>query len=193
MKEDGAKGRQAVEEALIEAAGDLLAQVGPRATTVRDIAARAGVNHGQVHHYFGGKRGLLKETMRRMARAHHEAIIEISGAHPVPPPLATPADERYWRAVVRATIEGDIDLAGTEVEEGVSVSRQVLEYFTARRGLTEAPLDLKVALAEGTATQLGWMALEPFLFLVAGVEADEEDAVRDAIRDRAYTKRSARP
>ena len=42
---DAARGREAVEAALLEAAGDLLAEVGPRAATVRDIAARAGVKH----------------------------------------------------------------------------------------------------------------------------------------------------
>ena len=31
----------------------------------RHLAERAGVNHGQVHHYFGGKRGLLEAAMRQ--------------------------------------------------------------------------------------------------------------------------------
>ncbi|MCP3989396.1 MAG: TetR/AcrR family transcriptional regulator [Actinomycetia bacterium] len=189
MTDEPTRGRLAVEAALIEAACDLLAELGPRATSVRDIATQAGVNHGQVHHYFGGKRGLLKEAMRQMAHRHYEAIRELSGDKVIPPPMATPDDQRYWRAVVRATIEGDMELARTEVDEGVSVSRSVLDFLTERRGFDEPPIDLKVALAEGTALQLGWMAMEPFLFLVADVKPDEEDEVRERIRYIA----SARP
>ena len=189
MKGEVTRGREAVEEALIEAASDLLAEVGPRATSVRDIAARAGVNHGQVHHYFGGKQGLLKEAMRRMAVAHFEAIAEMAGDQVIPPPMATPADQRYWRAMIRTIIEGDLELARTEIDEGVSVSRRVLDYLTDRRGLDEAPIELKVALAEGTAMQLGWMALEPFLFMVADVKPEEEEEVRAQIRHLASAKR----
>jgi AcrR family transcriptional regulator len=189
VSDEPTKGREAVEAALIEATCDLLAEVGPRATSVRDIAARAGVNHGQVHHYFGGKQGLLKEAMRQMAHRHFEAIKELSGGRAIPPPMASPDDQRYWRAVVRATIEGNVELARTEVDEGVSVSRSVLEFLTKKKDLDEPSLDLKVALAEGTAMQLGWMALEPFLFLVADVKPEEEDEVREQIRRIADAKR----
>jgi len=188
--EEPAKGRVAVEAALIEAASDLLSEVGPRATSVRDIATRAGVNHGQVHHYFGGKQGLLKEAMRQMAHQHYEAVRALSDGRPIPPPLTAPEDQRYWRAVVRATIEGDLELARTEIDEGVSVSRSALDFLTERRGLDEPTIGLKAALAEGTALQLGWMALEPFLFLVANVSDDEQEEVRARIRQNAETKRA---
>ena len=192
VSDQPAKGREAVEAALIDAACDLLAEVGPRATSSRDIATRAGVNHGQVHHYFGGKRGLLEEAMRQMAHRHYQAIKEMSGERVLPPPLASPDDQRYWRAIVRATIEGDVDLARIEVDEGVSVCRSVLDFLTERRNLDEPSIDLKVALAEGTAMQLGWMALEPFLFLVADVKPEEEEEIRDRIREVAYARRIPR-
>ncbi|MGF1595632.1 MAG: helix-turn-helix domain-containing protein [Acidimicrobiales bacterium] len=187
-----AKGREAVEAALIEAASDLLADLGPRATTVRDIAARAGVNHAQVHHYFGSKRALLRAAMSHMATKHHQAVLALAGGRPVPPPLAVPVDDqRYWRAAVRATIEGDIELAGVEVTDGVSVSRTVLENLTRHFGLEEPNIDLKVQLAQGTATQLGWLALEPFLFLVAGVTDEEQEEVRQRVRHSIASGRFA--
>lgn len=185
-RQDGqAKGREAVEAALIEAASDLLAEFGPTATTVRDIASRAGVNHAQVHHYFGSKRALLEAAMREMAHRHYNAIRELSEGRTIPPPLAIPADDRYWRAALRATIEGDIELAGIEVREGVSVSRSVLETLTRLRGLEEPSLELKVELAKAAAMQLGWLALEPFLFLVADIHPDQQDAARALVRDAA--------
>ena len=48
-----------------------------------------------------------------------------------------------------------------------SVSRSSLEFLTKRQDLTEPTLDVKMAVAEGTATQLGWLAFETFVFLVA--------------------------
>ena len=125
-----ARGREAVEAALIDATCDLLAEFGPRATSVRDIAKRAGVNHAQVHHYFGGKRGLLMAAMRTLARDHHDGRGALQPTDPLPPPMAAPGDQRYWIAVVRATIEGDLELAGLEVADGVSVARGALEHLT---------------------------------------------------------------
>lgn len=188
---EAARGREAVEAALIEAAADLLAELGPRSTSVRDIAARAGVNHGQVHHYFGGKRGLLKETMRQLAYRHYESIQAASGGRPLPPPLATGPDQRYVLAMMRAAMEGDVELTRIEVDEGVSVSRGVLDFLTQRSGEPEPTLDVKFALAEGTAMQLGWLAFESFLFMVADVKPEEEEEIRDRIRRSAYSERGA--
>ncbi len=179
-----AKGREAVEAALVEAAGDLLAEVGPRATSVRDIAKRAGVNHAQVHHYFGGKRPLLIAAMRRLARHHHEAVMAQSRG-PVPPPMAAPEDQRYWVAVVRATIEGDLELARVEVDEGVSVARGALQFLTERAGLNEPSLELKGELAYSIALQLGWLAFEKLAYIQADVAEDEREAVRNMVIERA--------
>ena len=66
------RGKEAVKAALITAAGELLAEIGPKAMSVRDVAVRAGVNHGQVHHYFNGKDGLIKTAMRALAKEHME-------------------------------------------------------------------------------------------------------------------------
>jgi AcrR family transcriptional regulator len=183
--EEPARGRSAVEEALIEAASELLAETGPTTTSVRDIAGRAGVNHAQVHHYFGGKRGLLKEAMRRMASAHHEALADIAGERPFPPAMTMPL-ERYLQAVVRAAIEGDIELAGIEISEGMSAWRTILDHLTSRAGLTEPDTDVKAALAAGAAMQLGWLALEPIIFLIADVQPDEQDEIRDRVRRTVY-------
>lgn len=187
-----AKGREAVEQALIEAACDLLAEVGPRATTVRDIAGRAGVNHAQVHHYFGGKRALLMQAMEHMARQHYEAMRAMSQG-PVPPPITLPADQRYWWAIVRATIEGDLELAGVEMTSGASLIRDVVEYAVKRLGLTEPTIELKAGMAELAAVQLGWLTMERFIFLAVGVEPEEEEQVREQVRRSLSQRRIQRP
>ena len=53
--------------AFIEATLDCLAVHGPHATTVRRIAARAGVAPGLLTHYFSGKDALVAEAYRSIA------------------------------------------------------------------------------------------------------------------------------
>ena len=51
------KGRKSVEKRLIDSTEELVASISPNQLTIRDIADHAGVNHGQIHHYFGNKEG----------------------------------------------------------------------------------------------------------------------------------------
>lgn len=50
---------------LVEAAGELFADQGFEAVSVRDITTRAGVNVASVHYYFGSRNGLLAAVMTR--------------------------------------------------------------------------------------------------------------------------------
>src|SRR6186713_342124 len=45
--------------ALLEAAVEAIAEVGPAAVSLRDLARRAGVSHAAPAHHFGDKAGLL--------------------------------------------------------------------------------------------------------------------------------------
>jgi AcrR family transcriptional regulator len=168
--------------ALVEAACDGLAEIGPRALSTRSLAERAGVNHGQIHHYFGGKRGLLRAAMRSLAEEHWNNSLERAGGGSIPPVLSLAEDDRYWRATARAVLEGDMELAGVEIEEGLSVPRRVLEALKVERGLDSEDLDLKVDFALAVATQLGWVAFEPFAMLLAGVEEPDRDGFRERLK-----------
>ena len=48
-----------VEQRLIEATKHLVCSTGPKKISTREIANCAGVNHAQIHHYFGGKAKLF--------------------------------------------------------------------------------------------------------------------------------------
>jgi len=177
------KGRAAVEAALVDAAADALAHAGPRSASVREIAQRAGVNHGQVHHYFGSKRGLLVAAMRRLAADHLANATARAGGGPIPPPLTLAEDDRYWQAVIRTVLDGDLELATVEVADGVSVPRRALHALAEANGLAEADVELKAKVAAVVALQLAWVALEPFVFAVTDVPDDEREAVRAHIVD----------
>lgn len=176
------------EERLIQAAASLLGEVGPRALTVRGVAERAGVNHGLVHHYFGGKDGLLKAGMTRLVEDHASFAKEQSGGRPLPAPLALSQDQRYLRAVVRAVLDGEMELAKTELDLGVSVPRNALEHVARHRGQEEADVEVKSMVAIGMAMEMGWAALEPFLFAVADVKTKaEKDLVRERVKQYRQT------
>jgi AcrR family transcriptional regulator len=57
--------RAAAEEALLDAAERLLADVGYAGITTRRLAKEARVNHGLVHYYFGSNENLLVRALER--------------------------------------------------------------------------------------------------------------------------------
>jgi AcrR family transcriptional regulator len=57
--------RTAAEEALLDAAERLLADVGYAGVTTRRLAEEAGLNHGLVHYYFGSNENLLVRALER--------------------------------------------------------------------------------------------------------------------------------
>ncbi len=176
------RSRERVEQDLIAATADLLGEVGPRSVTVRMIAERAGVNHGLIHHYFGGKAELLKTAMTRLVEEHRDFAKEKSGGGAIPAPLALVGDQRYLRAVVRAVLDGEHELAAIEIETGYSIPRGALEHLAARRHLNEPDLQTKALVAMGMAMEMGWAALEPFIMAVANISDDEIDEVRNIVR-----------
>jgi AcrR family transcriptional regulator len=52
-------------DALLNAAEELLVEVGHAGITTRKLAERAGVNHGLVHYYFGSMEDLLLRVVER--------------------------------------------------------------------------------------------------------------------------------
>jgi AcrR family transcriptional regulator len=56
-------------DALLDAAEELLVEVGYAGITTRKLAERAGVNHGLVHYYFGSMEELLLRAVERFTDA----------------------------------------------------------------------------------------------------------------------------
>lgn len=178
--------RTAAEEKLVVAACDMLAEVGPRAASVRAIASRAGVNHGLVHHYFGSKEALLRAAMTRLVHEHADSVKERAGGRPVPAALGLVDERRYLHAVVRCVLDGEHELARTELDEGVSVPQATFAAMTARKGGSETPARLKALLGMGMAIEMGWAAVEPFIAAVAGIndQTELEEVRREAVQIR---------
>ena len=170
------------EAKLIAAAADLLGEVGPRAMSVRMVAERAGVNHGLVHHYFGSKEGLMRAAMLLLVEQHAEDVREKSHGNPIPDALVLTSEPRYLRAVVRAVLDNEMELATMELEAGVSIPRGALQHVAKMRHLDVPDTQIKALAAIGMALEMGWAALEPFIFSVADVQGKEQEQVREIVR-----------
>ena len=62
-----APGREAAIAALVAAATELFAERGPDGTSLRAVAAAAGLNYGLIHQYVGSKDDLLRLVVRSVS------------------------------------------------------------------------------------------------------------------------------
>jgi AcrR family transcriptional regulator len=88
------------EEALLDAAEELLVEVGFAGITTRRLAEQAGVNHGLVHYYFGSIDNLLLRALERFTQqlvARQQELYEAD----------VPFQEK-WRAAMRHLVSDDV-------------------------------------------------------------------------------------
>jgi AcrR family transcriptional regulator len=67
-------GREQVKAALVAATVELCTDHSPGSVGLREIASRAGVNHGQVRNYFGSKAELVAATMESLEHDMEESL-----------------------------------------------------------------------------------------------------------------------
>lgn len=150
------------------------------AFSVREVAAAAGVNHGQIHHLFGGKDGLKRAMLEHLGS---RMLDRLGGEdHADPRSMVQAAarafladDGRFARALARQMIESptrDVAQARFPVVSALLAAVDGLD--------AEARPAARVLLAEGLAKGLGWALFEPWIrkatriddAIVAQVEAN---------------------
>lgn len=104
---------QRTRQALIDAAGELVAERGVGRVSTRAIAEKAGENLGTIHYHFGGKAGLLKEVVR----------------------FACQPDSGPWLPEVIRTYAERLD----DVEEQVEVVRRLVRHLIQTNLSPERP------------------------------------------------------
>jgi AcrR family transcriptional regulator len=92
--------RVAAEEALLDAAEQLLVDVGHAGITTRRLAEAAGVNHGLVHYYFGSNENLL---VRALERFTERLIVRQREMYAADVPFI-----EKWRTAMRYLISEDV-------------------------------------------------------------------------------------
>ncbi|MFB6818986.1 TetR/AcrR family transcriptional regulator [Streptomyces sp. NPDC056347] len=155
---------------LLEAARDLFAERGYEGTTVRSIAARAGVNQALLFRYFGSKRGLLTEVvalggLEQLRATPPEELFETALRSMLTRGVEE-AEDRSLEVYLRSVGRGD-EAAGTLRELGE-------EYQSALAGLSGAPdavlrADLAMAWLLGIGLMRTVVAREP----LAGADPDD--------------------
>ena len=158
------KGRKNVERKLIRSAAELVGSIGPNQLSIRDIADHAGVNHAQIHHYFGGKQGLLESTYKQLAFEHMEQL-ERRNVNPDnlgEEPLSDITDN-YFRAIIRAVLDKKMDLVRIQVDAGYSMSRKTLAELTKLSGLKKPTAEIKAAVALVMALEFGYASMKDYI------------------------------
>ncbi len=171
------RGRDAVKTKLINSACEMLAELGPNAMSVRNVASRAGVNHGQVHHYFGGKQGLVEAIFLEGFDSFDDAVLPHYAAGDL---LAAGRAYRQW---AMANPTHYLIMFGRAVPDFTASDPAMERATRSFEALIEAvanhgAADPAAAAFHLYATVHGYVMLE--LVDMGPVEADQRDGLYEA-------------
>ncbi|MCV7330524.1 TetR/AcrR family transcriptional regulator [Mycobacterium cookii] len=166
-------GKDEVIAAVLEAASELFAEKGPAATSIREVAARAGVNHGLLHRHFGSKHQLLAATLQHLADS--TAALRESGA---PPEQLETAYELQARVMVRSTLDG---FAVEELQQRFPGMEAFLDVVRADHSDERTA---RLLAAHGMALQVGWALLGPTLRVAFGLQDLDDADIRAAVAEQ---------
>jgi AcrR family transcriptional regulator len=180
VKSNSSRGRQNVEKKLIESAAELVGSIGPNQLTIRDIANHAGVNHAQIHHYFGGKDELLKATYKLLAFEHVEQLQRrgVSPANLIKEPLAE-ITNNYFKAIIRAVLDNRMDLVRVQVESNLSMSKKSLDQLVKLKNKNKPTAEMKSAIALVMVVEFGLAAMKPYIMEVLDINEKEMSKFMD--------------
>jgi TetR/AcrR family transcriptional regulator, repressor for neighboring sulfatase len=175
-------GREAIKEAILDAAEEILAKHNPDEVSVRQIAKAAKINHSLVHRHFGTKENVIV--------AVHERIIErmalsISGAEQLEGNMAlifkTSKDNHSRRILLtRAMLNG---INPHLIQNHFPVMHRLLNLVKKQKADLENPskYDAEVLTAFFTAAVMGWFLYEPFLLASTGLEEKNQEEIHNQI------------
>ncbi|WP_019927838.1 helix-turn-helix domain-containing protein [Nocardia sp. BMG111209] len=169
---EGPVGREAVAAAVLTHAADLFAERGPTATSIRDIAERAGVNHGLVFRHFGTKDELVGRVLDHLG-TESGTLAAAEGFSVTDPRFA-----RHLRVLARCILDG---YPVETLQQRFPVMQQLLDRTRA-----DHPDDRTAALAvaHAAAFGLGWQLFEPFLRVSTGLQDLPATDLADLITTR---------
>ena len=180
VKGNKTKGRQNVEKKLIESAAVLVGSIGPNQLSIRDIADHAGVNHAQIHHYFGGKDGLLIATYKLLAFEHVEQLQRrnVSPDNMIKEPLSE-ITNNYFRAVIRAVLDNRMDLVRVQVDSDLSMSTKTLDQLVKLKNKKKPTAEIKAAIALIMVVEFGLASMKPYIIEVLDINEKEINTFMD--------------
>ena len=164
-------GRDAVTEALIEATSALILEQGVT-MSVRDIAGRAGVNHGLVHTYFASKEALVSAAFGHLV---DRAAAELDEDGFPPADLAFRRGGEVARALARAML----DVPGDPYPSHPILPTWRSALARKRPDATDAELDEAVIVA--ATLGWGWALFAEHLCGILDVDEHERDSIEQRV------------
>jgi TetR/AcrR family transcriptional regulator, repressor for neighboring sulfatase len=178
------QGARPTREAILDAAAELFAERPPSRVTIRDVAARAGVNHSLVHRHFGTKDNLFKAVLLR-GSTDYSARID----HLTDPAAAFRAgfsfaseEDPVAAATARALLDGTIRPRDGQGYPGMERHIALLQSAVAARG-AEPRFPPRLITAAAFALMSGWFLLEDSLVISAGLGAVRREELRTQVAD----------
>lgn len=164
------RGEQEVREAVLAAATALFAEKGPAATSLREVAAAAGVNHGLIHRHFGSKRRLVRAVHDHLAEglAAAESFREATLDSALAAFHNLEGHRTYWIVLTRAMLDGELD---DVLASGLPGARRMVD--TLRTALPDdAPVGADELVAMAFSFSLGWLLMRDFIQMATGAGDD---------------------
>lgn len=152
-------GREAVVAAILTSAADLFAERGPAATSIREIAARAKVNHGLVFRHFGAKQELVGAVLNYLAAGSTELVQASATAEQLQPVM-----DRHARVLARTLLDG---YPAGQLQTSFPGVDRMIELAQSHH---DSDVSARLAVAHVLALQFGWRLFEPLIRVATGVE-----------------------
>jgi len=164
-------GRDSVKHALIDATIELIIEQGT-AVTVREIATRAGVNHGLIHTYFGSKDALIVAAIDVVSQRANSGIDETGFPRP---DLASQRAGELAKIIARMQLDENGDLF-TSHPVG---DRWIAAIQAVHDDVDE--LEAKTMVATASALALGWPVFANHICEVLKLDHDQRAVINDRI------------
>jgi AcrR family transcriptional regulator len=171
---------------LVSAATDALIERGPAAVSLREIAAKAGVNYGLIHQYVGTKEDLLRLVIRHgsadaAARMATARTLDEALDYLLDPVAPTP----YLLMFARIILDGH-DLAAMQGRSPALL--ELVDRLAERRsgpdGGPSAARDDAVTAAALVSAMMGWRLFDRFLQRAVGLDDQPLSEVSAAVLGR---------
>lgn len=189
--------RSATESAILEAAWQRYASIGPDGTSLREVAGDAGCNHALVARYFGSKDGLVAAVVQRLEQ-RVDAAVEAALASDGDPLYELLMSARGRRPCVQLLVRGGLGDLG---EAGCPGTRHAVHVLSGSQpGVSSGARDearQRLCTYGAASLILGWLTYEGFVAAATGLgpvsNRRRDLAIAAAARRVMSVTRSAEP
>ena len=174
------RGREAVRAKLMHAASALLADAPPTEVTSKQIADRAGVNHGQIHHYFGSKDDLVAATIQDDNAAYHRD--RLADGERFPLPIETEVRSPAWRTLAYLAASG---VWRQPPFDPSPIVNALAERRAQDTGLEPSDPHVMADVAATMAIQRGWWIFQDIIETSLGAFDPDIPTIRRQVAERS--------